>query len=110
MASFPLGTVPKTGEMVNAVRGFAATLVKASKETEPACWAIAFDGPTPNFRHERFAQYKAQRPEAPAELASQMEQAFQGKDLVTIITDPPITLNLNACHLCKRVQYLFSQH
>ena len=108
--ALPPLTVSKTGEMVNAVRGFAATLLKVSKETEPAYWAIAFDRPTPTFRHERFAQYKAQRPEAPAELASQMEQAFQGKDLVTIITDPPITSNLNACHLCKRVQYLFSQH
>jgi len=75
--ALPPLTVSRTGEMVNAVRGFAATLLKMLKENKPTYWAIAFDRPTPTFRHEKFADYKKQRPPTPQELVNQIERVHQ---------------------------------
>jgi DNA polymerase-1 len=75
--ALPPLTVSRTGEMVNAVRGFAATLLKVMKEIKPTYWAIAFDRPSPTFRHEKFADYKKQRPETPRELINQIERVHQ---------------------------------
>ena len=70
-------TVSKTGEMVNAVQGFAATLLRVVNEVRPTHWAIAFDRPTPTFRHQKFEDYKAQRPETPQELVGQIKRVHQ---------------------------------
>ncbi len=70
-------TVSKTGEMVNAVQGFAATLLRVLNEVRPTHWAVAFDRPTPTFRHQKFEDYKAQRPETPQELVGQIERVHQ---------------------------------
>jgi len=75
--ALPPLTQPKTGEMVNAVYGFASTLLKVLADLQPTHWAVAFDRPTPTFRHELFADYKAQRPAAPEELKSQMAKVRQ---------------------------------
>lgn len=75
--ALPPLTVSKTGEMINAVQGFASTLLKVQKEIKPTHWAIAFDRPAPTFRHEKFADYKAQRPKAPEELVSQIKRVHQ---------------------------------
>jgi len=75
--ALPPLTVTGTGEMINAVRGFASMLLKVLREQKPTHWAIAFDRPTPTFRHEKFEQYKAQRPETPQELISQMNRVHQ---------------------------------
>ena len=70
-------TVSKTGEVVSAVYGFALMLLKVISELKPTHCAIAFDMKGPTFRHEMFDQYKAQRPETPAELVSQMGRVRQ---------------------------------
>ena len=75
--ALPPLTVSKTGEMVNAVYGFASTLLKVLAEFKPTHWAVAFDRPLPTFRHEMFEEYKAQRPKAPEELKSQIKQVHQ---------------------------------
>ena len=75
--ALPALTVSKTGEMVNAVYGFANTLIKVLGEFRPTYWAVAFDRPTPTFRHEMFKEYKAQRPATPDELKSQIERVHQ---------------------------------
>ena len=75
--ALPPLTVSKTGEMVNAVHGFASTLLKVLAELKPSHWAIAFDRPTPTFRHQKFEEYKAHRPKAPEELVSQIKRAHQ---------------------------------
>ena len=64
-------TVRATGEEVRGVYGFTQMLRKAVEDFEPSHLAIAFDLPTPTFRHERFQAYKAQRPEMAPELAQQ---------------------------------------
>ena len=75
--ALPPLTQPKTGEMINAVYGFASTLLKVLADFKPTHWAIAFDRPTPTFRHEMFEDYKAQRPPTPEELKSQMKRVHQ---------------------------------
>jgi len=75
--ALPPLTQPKTGEMVNAVYGFASTLLKVFADFKPTHWAVAFDRPTPTFRHEMFEEYKAQRPATPEELKSQIKKVHQ---------------------------------
>ncbi len=75
--ALPPLTQPKTGELVNAVYGFASTLLKVFADFKPTHWAIAFDRPTPTFRHEMFEEYKAQRPATPEELKSQIKKVHQ---------------------------------
>ena len=75
--ALPPLTVSRTGEMINAVYGFASTLLKVLHELKPTHWAIAFDRPAPTFRQELFEKYKAQRPKAPQELVSQIKRVHQ---------------------------------
>jgi DNA polymerase-1 len=75
--ALPPLTQHKTGELVNAVYGFASTLLKVFADFEPTHWAVAFDRPTPTFRHEMFEEYKAQRPATPDELKSQIRKVHQ---------------------------------
>jgi len=75
--ALPPLTQPKTGELVNAVYGFASTLLKVFADFRPTHWAVAFDRPAPTFRHEMFGEYKAQRPATPEELKSQIKKVHQ---------------------------------
>ncbi len=75
--ALPPLTVSKTGETVGAVYGFANTLLKVLADFKPTHWAIAFDRPAPTFRHEKFEEYKAQRPATPEELKSQTKRVHQ---------------------------------
>jgi len=84
--AIPPLTISKTGEMVNAVQGFASTLLKVLNEIKPTHWAIAFDRPGRTFRHEKFEDYKAQRPKAPEELISQIQRVHQLVDAFHIPT------------------------
>ncbi len=70
--ALPPLTVSKSGEMVNAVYGFASMLLKAIGELKPSHYAIAFDKAAPTFRHKLFDRYKAQRPKTPEELVNQL--------------------------------------
>ncbi len=82
--ALPPLTVSKSGEMVNAVYGFALMLLKVVGELKPSHYAIAFDMKAPTFRHELFAQYKAQRPAMPEELASQLGRVRELVDALHI--------------------------
>ena len=75
--ALPPLTQPKTGELVNAVYGFASTLLKVFADFKPTHWAVAFDRPAPTFRHDMFEEYKAQRPATPEELKSQIKKVHQ---------------------------------
>jgi DNA polymerase-1 len=70
-------TVPKTGEIITAVFGFAQMLLKAINELQPTHYAIAFDTKAPTFRHQLFDQYKAHRPPTPDELVNQLGRVRQ---------------------------------
>ncbi len=78
-------TVSTTGEDVTGVYGFASVFMRALNEWQPSHVAVAFDTPSPTFRHERFPQYKAQRPPTPPELRGQFDRV---KELMATFSVP----------------------
>jgi DNA polymerase-1 len=78
--ALPPLTLSGTGEMINAVRGFASTVLKLWHDLKPSHWAIAFDLPEPTFRHKKFEEYKKQRPTTPLELVNQMKRVYEVAD------------------------------
>ena len=60
-----------SGEPVNATFGFTSMLMKALTEEKPEYVAMTFDRPTPTFRHQQFAEYKAHRPTMPDNMRPQ---------------------------------------
>ncbi len=60
------------GKYTNAVYGFLNILLKLLEEEEPTYVAVAFDLPTPTFRHQSYAEYKAGRKSMPQELREQI--------------------------------------
>ncbi|MFN2569172.1 MAG: DNA polymerase I, partial [Candidatus Dormibacteria bacterium] len=60
------------GDMTNAAFGFTSMLLKAFTEHNPSHAIAAFDPPGPTFRHDEFADYKAQRPAMPEGLRPQV--------------------------------------
>ena len=69
--------VTRHGEDTTAVYGFSNTFLRAIQDLEPTHCVIAFDTPQPTFRHEMFAEYKAQRPPTPPELRKQFDRVKQ---------------------------------
>ena len=64
-------TIRATGEEVQGVYGFMNAFLKTLATWNPTHCAIAFDPPGRVFRHAKYEQYKAQRPEMPPSLRSQ---------------------------------------
>jgi DNA polymerase-1 len=62
----------KKGEMVNAVYGFIAALLKAIREFKPEYVVLTLDKRGATFRHEEYEEYKARRPKQPDELYEQI--------------------------------------
>ncbi|MCL2125334.1 MAG: DNA polymerase I [Oscillospiraceae bacterium] len=60
------------GTPTNAVYGFMNILLKLIGEDLPDALCVTFDLPDPTFRHEQYAEYKAQRKPMPDELRVQM--------------------------------------
>lgn len=60
------------GQPVNAVYGFARTLLMALREYPSKYVAVAFDAGGKTLRHEAYAEYKATRKEMPDPLKSQL--------------------------------------
>jgi DNA polymerase-1 len=61
----------REGEPVNATFGFTSMLMKALLEEKPDYIAVAFDRPSPTFRHVQYAEYKAHRPTLPDHMRPQ---------------------------------------
>jgi DNA polymerase-1 len=59
------------GVPTNAVYGFTTMLLKALREHEPTHVALVFDAGRRSFRNDIDPEYKANRPEAPDDLAVQ---------------------------------------
>ena len=60
-----------TGKPTGAVFGFVSMLQKLLRERKPDKVAVCFDVSGPTFRHEMDANYKANRPDMPEDLAQQ---------------------------------------
>ncbi|MFZ4516272.1 MAG: DNA polymerase I [Acidimicrobiia bacterium] len=70
--ALPTDLATPEGTVTNAAYGFTSMLVKVLTEEQPDYIAVAFDMPTPTFRHELDTQYKAQREESPELFRSQL--------------------------------------
>lgn len=62
----------RDGRPTNAIYGTLKMMEKLLKERAPSHIAVVFDLPAPTFRHEAFADYKANRPDMPSEMAEQI--------------------------------------
>lgn len=69
------GLTAPDGTPTNAVYGFTTMLRKLLKEETPSHIAVAWDPKGRTFRHERFPDYKANRPETPEDLKAQAGSA-----------------------------------
>ena len=70
-AFYAVPLLDSDGVYTNAAHGFLAMLFKAMQEVSPRYIAVAFDLPTPTFRHTAYADYKAGRRAMPEELRPQ---------------------------------------
>lgn len=75
--ALPEDLMTSSGELTNAVIGFANILFKEIEELSPTHIIMAFDRPSPTFRHEAYAGYKATRQRTPPTLASQFTRVRQ---------------------------------
>jgi len=62
----------RSGQETGAVYGFLLTLFKAIKDLNPKYIVACFDTKAKTFRHEKFQEYKAQRPVTPSGIISQI--------------------------------------
>lgn len=74
-----------SGELVNAVFGFATGLIKAINDLKPDYLVVAFDRKGPTIRHEKYKEYKATRTKAPDELYKQIPKV---KEIVKAFNIP----------------------
>ncbi len=66
------GLATSRGLPTNATYGFTTMLRKLLDDESPEYVGILFDAPGPTFRHEQYAEYKANRPKMDDELAVQI--------------------------------------
>jgi len=60
-----------SGLPTNAVFGFTRMLIKLIEDKDPQYLVMVFDSKGPTFRHEKYSQYKANRPPMPDDLVVQ---------------------------------------
>ena len=70
--ALPTTLATSTGQVTNAVYGFTSMLIKLLTDERPDHLAAAFDRGAPTIRLEKYAEYKAGRPEAPDEFRQQL--------------------------------------
>jgi DNA polymerase-1 len=62
----------KSGQQTGAVYGYLLTLLKAIRDTQADHIVACFDTKAKTFRHDKFQDYKAHRPQTPSEIISQI--------------------------------------
>jgi DNA polymerase I len=75
--AFPKTLTSGSGQLTNAVYGFARILLKSIHDFDPEYLVVAFDHKEKTFRHEKFEDYKAHRPPMPDDLISQIDMVFK---------------------------------
>ena len=65
----------KAGQETGAIYGYLTILFKAIKDLNANYIVATFDTKAPTFRHEKFKDYKAQRPTTPSGIISQIPVA-----------------------------------
>lgn len=69
--AYPDEMSTNVGEATNAVFGFTRIMLDLFRYIRPEYIAVAFDRPTPTFRHRDYAAYKAHRPTLPDAMRAQ---------------------------------------
>ncbi len=65
------------GQNTSAVLGFANTLLDILKNQNPTHIGVAFDTKAPTFRHDNFAEYKANREKMPEDLSASIPYIYK---------------------------------
>ncbi|HKW12972.1 MAG TPA: DNA polymerase I [Candidatus Krumholzibacteria bacterium] len=73
------------GEETGAIYGFLNTLFSLDQKYHPAHLAVVFDSEGKTFRHEKYEQYKAQRPGMPDGLSMQLPVILHALDIMGIV-------------------------
>jgi DNA polymerase-1 len=81
-ALFTSGLRTKTGTPTWAVLGFFNSLFDIIERYTPEMLAVCFDLKAPTFRHEEFADYKANRAQMPEDLSVQWPLLKQGIETI----------------------------
>lgn len=68
------------GFPTGAVFGFTNMIVKTLRDKSPNRIAVVFDAKGPTFRHEKYPEYKANRPEMPEDLRLQIPKIHEVVD------------------------------
>jgi DNA polymerase-1 len=79
-----------SGELVNAVFGWTSMVIKAIDTLRPTHAIVAFDRPSPTFRHQEYAEYKATRARTPRPLSMQFERV---REVATAFNMPIVELS-----------------
>jgi DNA polymerase-1 len=79
-----MGLQAPNGESTSAIFGFGNILSTLLTKEQPDYLCVAFDTAEPTFRHEKFDQYKAHRPEFPPDLVPQLLRIKQLVSLLNI--------------------------
>lgn len=70
--ALPDTLVTSSGQVTNAVYGFTAMLIKLFADERPNAVVVCFDKGAPQFRLDRYADYKAGRAETPDKFRQQL--------------------------------------
>jgi DNA polymerase I len=70
--ALPDTLVTSSGQITNAVYGFTAMLIKLLADERPDAVVVCFDKGAPQFRLDRYAEYKAGRAETPDAFRQQL--------------------------------------
>ncbi len=72
------------GQNTSAATGFVKALWDVIQKEKPTHLAVAFDLPTPTFRHEMYVEYKANRDSQPEDITAMFPYIFQIIDAMNI--------------------------
>ncbi|TMA12855.1 MAG: DNA polymerase I [Deltaproteobacteria bacterium] len=70
--ALPDTLVTSSGQITNAVYGFTAMLIKLLADERPQAVVVCFDKGAPQFRLDRYVEYKANRAETPDAFRQQL--------------------------------------
>ncbi|MFW6113347.1 MAG: 5'-3' exonuclease, partial [Actinomycetota bacterium] len=71
--ALPRDLATSSGQITNAVYGFTSMLIKIMEDLKPTSIITAFDKGKPEFRLEKYEEYKSHRKPMPDELREQMD-------------------------------------
>ncbi|MFO7816128.1 MAG: DNA polymerase I [Thermodesulfobacteriota bacterium] len=85
------------GFPTNAIHILLRIMLKIAREEEPEYMLFLMDGKGPNFRHELFAEYKANRQKMPEALSSQIEPILRAVRCMGISNRVPEGIEADDC-------------